>query len=147
MAALAITSSQRRKTATLCPSVHCAVDSQPPTFYIPIPVAWSSPSSPLPLLPPSSLWPAHMDLLVRAYVTPNFFLLRLLFQNIDLMWPKGVGTVILVLDEHDHVVHHMLPHGVKVREGGGLSRRGLQHWVKVRGGSTARRSWRGLHAQ
>ena len=70
-----------------------------------------------------------MDLLVRAYVSPNFFLLGLLFQSIDLMWPKGLGDVILVLDERDQVVHHMLP-----------------HWVKVRGGSTGRRSWRGFRA-
>ena len=109
--------------------VEVAAGSKPPTCCTPIPVAWCSHSSPLPPFPPSSLWPARVDLLVRAHVSPNFFLLGLLFQSIDLMWPKGLGDVILVLDERDQVVHHMLP-----------------HWVKVRGGSTGRRSWRGFRA-
>ena len=76
------------------------------------------PSSPTPPLLSSSLWPGRVDLLIRAYVSPNFFLLGLLFQSIDLMWPKGIGDVILVLDEKDQVVHHIVPHWVKVREGG-----------------------------
>ena len=94
-----------------------------------IPSSPGPPPPPPPSLPPSFLWPARVDLLVRAHVSPNFFLLGLLFQSIDLMWPKGVGDVILVLDERDQVVHHMLP-----------------HWVKVRGGSTGRRSWKGFRA-
>ncbi|GJP78962.1 hypothetical protein CLOP_g9219 [Closterium sp. NIES-67] len=62
----------------------------------------------------SPLWPARVDLLIRSYVSDNFFLIAFLFASIEQMWPAGIGDVILVLDENDRHVEDIVPTWVKV---------------------------------
>ncbi|CAI7857576.1 unnamed protein product, partial [Closterium sp. NIES-53] len=61
----------------------------------------------------SPLWPARVDLVVRSYVSDNFFLTAFLFASIEQMWPAGIGDVILVLDESDRHVEDIVPPWVK----------------------------------
>lgn len=60
-------------------------------------------------------WPARVDLLIRSYLSENFFILQFLFDSLDLLWPKGIGDVVLVLDEGEQQLSHIVPHWVKVR--------------------------------
>ncbi|CAI5531965.1 unnamed protein product [Closterium sp. Naga37s-1] len=62
----------------------------------------------------SPLWPARVDLVVRSYVSDNFFLTAFLFASIEQMWPAGIGDVILVLDESDRHVEDIVPPWVKI---------------------------------
>ncbi|CAI7905228.1 unnamed protein product, partial [Closterium sp. NIES-53] len=60
------------------------------------------------------LWPARVDLLIRSYVSDTFFLLEMLFDSIEQMWPRGIGDVILVLDEDNQIVEDIVPTWIKV---------------------------------
>ncbi|CAI7793350.1 unnamed protein product [Closterium sp. NIES-53] len=60
------------------------------------------------------LWPARVDLLVRSHVSDAYFLIEVLFRSIEQMWPRGIGDVILVLDEGESVVRDLVPPWVKV---------------------------------
>ncbi|CAI5957798.1 unnamed protein product [Closterium sp. NIES-64] len=60
------------------------------------------------------LWPARVDLLVRSHVSDAYFLIEVLFRSIEQMWPRGIGDVILVLDEGEIVVRDLVPPWVKV---------------------------------
>ncbi|GJP30813.1 hypothetical protein CLOM_g7143 [Closterium sp. NIES-68] len=60
------------------------------------------------------LWPARVDLLVRSHVSDGFFLLEVLFRSIEQMWPRGLGDVVLVLDEGEDIVRDLVPPWVKV---------------------------------
>ncbi|GJP78960.1 hypothetical protein CLOP_g9218 [Closterium sp. NIES-67] len=62
----------------------------------------------------SPLWPTRVDLLIRSYVSDNFFLTAFLFASIEQMWPAGIGDVILVLDENDRHVEDIVPPWVKI---------------------------------
>lgn len=42
-----------------------------------------------------------MDILIRSYFSTRLYLLAPLWRSIDLFWPKGIGEVVLVLDEGD----------------------------------------------
>ena len=105
----------RASVVQLCADFWCPDKFQLPPSHQLLPSPPSS--SPSPPLPRRSLWPARVDLLIRSYVSDKFFLLEMLFDSIDQMWPKGIGDVILVLDKHDEVVQHIVPHWVKVRGG------------------------------
>ncbi|CAI5961510.1 unnamed protein product [Closterium sp. NIES-64] len=59
------------------------------------------------------LWPARVDLLIRSYVSDTFFLLEMLFDSIEQMWPRGIGDVILVLDEDNQIVEDIVPTWIK----------------------------------
>lgn len=60
------------------------------------------------------LWPGRVDLLIRSYLSDKFFLLEVLLNSIDQMWPKGIGEIILVLDEGDHWAADLVPPWVKI---------------------------------
>ncbi|GJP83340.1 hypothetical protein CLOP_g13505 [Closterium sp. NIES-67] len=60
------------------------------------------------------LWPARVDLLIRSYVSDTFFLLEMLFDSIEQLWPRGIGDVILVLDEDNQIVEDIVPTWIKV---------------------------------
>lgn len=47
------------------------------------------------------LWPGRVDILIRSYFSTRLYLLSPLWRSIDLLWPKGIGAVVLVLDEGD----------------------------------------------
>ncbi|CAI5961554.1 unnamed protein product [Closterium sp. NIES-64] len=84
----------------------------PPPFSSHLPF-FSPPIAPVsPLTSP--LWPARVDLLVRSHVSDAYFLIEVLFRSIEQMWPRGIGDVILVLDEGEIVVRDLVPPWVKV---------------------------------
>ncbi|CAI5481733.1 unnamed protein product [Closterium sp. Yama58-4] len=62
------------------------------------------------------LWPARVDLLVRSHVSDAYFLMEVLFRSIEQMWPRGIGDVILVLDEGESGVRDLVPPWVKVSQ-------------------------------
>ncbi|CAI5517831.1 unnamed protein product, partial [Closterium sp. Naga37s-1] len=77
------------------------------------------------------LWPARVDLVVRSYVSDNFFLTAFLFASIEQMWPAGIGDVILVLDESDRHVEDIVPPWVKIyyeKNYLGLTPKLVQQW-------------------
>ncbi|CAI5974531.1 unnamed protein product [Closterium sp. NIES-64] len=79
----------------------------------------------------SPLWPARVDLVVRSYVSDNFFLTAFLFASIEQMWPAGIGDVILVLDESDRHVEDIVPPWVKIyyeKNYLGLTPKLVQQW-------------------
>ncbi|CAI5974545.1 unnamed protein product [Closterium sp. NIES-64] len=81
-------------------------------FHLPFFSPPIAPVSPL----TSPLWPARVDLLVRSHVSDAYFLIEVLFRSIEQMWPRGIGDVILVLDEGEIVVRDLVPPWVKVSQ-------------------------------
>ncbi|CAI5985613.1 unnamed protein product [Closterium sp. NIES-65] len=120
------------QTSPLWPArVDLLVRSHVSDAYFLIEVLFRSPPSPhIPYFPPTSplwparvdllvrshvpLWPARVDLLVRSHVSDAYFLIEVLFRSIEQMWPRGIGDVILVLDEGEIVVRDLVPPWVKV---------------------------------
>ncbi|CAI6009321.1 unnamed protein product [Closterium sp. NIES-65] len=104
----------------------------------PIPTPFHPSNSHPSILPPSvpcgphgPLWPARVDLVVRSYVSDNFFLTAFLFASIEQMWPAGIGDVILVLDESDRHVEDIVPPWVKIyyeKNYLGLTPKLVQQW-------------------
>ncbi|GJP34559.1 hypothetical protein CLOM_g18992 [Closterium sp. NIES-68] len=61
------------------------------------------------------LWPGKVDLVIRSYLSEKLFLLYSLLTSVELMWPRGIGRIVLVLDEGDDVAMHLVPPWVQVK--------------------------------
>ncbi|CAI5948344.1 unnamed protein product [Closterium sp. NIES-65] len=61
-----------------------------------------------------SLWPSRVDLVIRSHVSSSFFLLEMLFDSIEQMWPRGIGDVILILDSDERLAEDLIPTWIKV---------------------------------
>ncbi|CAI5943810.1 unnamed protein product [Closterium sp. NIES-64] len=60
-------------------------------------------------------WPGKVDLVIRSYLSEKLFLLYSLLTSVELMWPRGIGRVVVVLDEGDDVAMHLMPPWVQVK--------------------------------
>ncbi|CAI5472959.1 unnamed protein product [Closterium sp. Yama58-4] len=69
---------------------------------------------PNPPFPYSPFWP-RKDLVIRTYLSEKIFLLYSLLTSVELMWPRGIGRVVVVLDEGDDVAMHLMPPWVQVK--------------------------------